>query len=146
MDLRQRAREELAAQIDVEGARYLEREVFNTCLDRAAFLHVNATWEDKAFRSLFTQRIMSVKHALGNWRSAFENDPRQAAKDLTNADAKTRDPTLWAETEVEDHEGFERCRKCKSTRTNYRALQTRSGDEPMTLFFSCKDCGARWKM
>jgi transcription elongation factor S-II len=37
------------------------------------------------------------------------------------------------------------CRKCHSKRCSYYALQTRSSDEPMTLFITCLDCGARMK-
>ena len=37
------------------------------------------------------------------------------------------------------------CRKCKSKKCTYYALQTRSSDEPMTIFVTCLDCGQRWK-
>jgi transcription elongation factor S-II len=37
------------------------------------------------------------------------------------------------------------CRKCKSKRCSYYALQTRSADESMTLYISCLCCGARMK-
>lgn len=39
-----------------------------------------------------------------------------------------------------------KCRKCKSTKCGYNELQTRSSDEPMTVFAYCLDCGNRWKM
>ena len=37
------------------------------------------------------------------------------------------------------------CRKCKSNKTTYYQLQTRSADEPMTTFVTCLDCGNRFK-
>ena len=37
------------------------------------------------------------------------------------------------------------CRKCKSKKCTYYQLQTRSADEPMTIFVTCLDCGTRWK-
>ena len=37
------------------------------------------------------------------------------------------------------------CRRCKSNRCSYYQLQTRSGDEPMTTFITCIECGNRWK-
>lgn len=37
------------------------------------------------------------------------------------------------------------CMKCKSKRTHYYQMQTRSADEPMTIFVTCLDCGKRWK-
>lgn len=38
-----------------------------------------------------------------------------------------------------------RCRACGSDRIGCKEGQTRSADEPMTLFFWCQDCGARWR-
>jgi transcription elongation factor S-II len=37
------------------------------------------------------------------------------------------------------------CRKCKSTKTTHYQMQTRSADEPMTVFISCLKCGNRWR-
>lgn len=44
-----------------------------------------------------------------------------------------------------DHKGLFKCRKCKSWRTTYYQLQTRSADEPMTTFVTCANCQNRWK-
>jgi DNA-directed RNA polymerase subunit M/transcription elongation factor TFIIS len=38
-----------------------------------------------------------------------------------------------------------RCRKCKGNKTTHYALQTRSSDEPMTVFVCCLGCGNRWR-
>jgi len=37
------------------------------------------------------------------------------------------------------------CKKCKSRKISKEEKQTRSGDEPMTSFFKCIECGAGWK-
>jgi transcription elongation factor S-II len=37
------------------------------------------------------------------------------------------------------------CKKCKGTKTSSFAAQTRSCDEPMTVFVRCLTCGNRWK-
>ena len=37
------------------------------------------------------------------------------------------------------------CKKCKSNKCTYYAVQTRSADEPMTIYVTCIDCGQRWK-
>lgn len=37
------------------------------------------------------------------------------------------------------------CRKCKGTKTSHYSLQTRSSDEPMTVFVCCLTCGNRWR-
>lgn len=45
----------------------------------------------------------------------------------------------------EDYEGLLKCGKCKSLKTDYTTMQTRSADEPVTVFASCRDCGNRWR-
>uniref|UniRef100_H3AE10 Transcription elongation factor A3 n=1 Tax=Latimeria chalumnae TaxID=7897 RepID=H3AE10_LATCH len=37
------------------------------------------------------------------------------------------------------------CGKCKKKNCTYTQVQTRSADEPMTMFVLCNECGNRWK-
>jgi len=39
------------------------------------------------------------------------------------------------------------CPKCANTRAFFMQIQTRSADEPATIFYKCTNfaCGARWK-
>jgi len=70
-----------------------------------------------------------------------------------------------AKAKEEDYNGLFKCGKCKSTKTSYYQMQTRSADgafylllllllainltdfclEPMTTYVTCKTCGNRWK-
>jgi len=52
---------------------------------------------------------------------------------------------LALNSEDDSYEGMFKCGKCKSKKTSYYQLQTRSADEPMTTFITCKGCGNRWK-
>eukprot|EP00802_Teleaulax_amphioxeia_P021434 Tamp_21791.p1 GENE.Tamp_21791~~Tamp_21791.p1 ORF type:complete len:351 (-),score=93.53 Tamp_21791:71-1033(-) len=38
-----------------------------------------------------------------------------------------------------------KCSKCKQSRTSFYQKQTRSADEPMTVFITCKVCGHEWR-
>jgi len=38
-----------------------------------------------------------------------------------------------------------RCDKCNNTKAYFMQMQTRSADEPMTLFYKCTGCGNQWK-
>lgn len=38
-----------------------------------------------------------------------------------------------------------RCSRCKKRQCTFFQLQTRSQDEPMTIFITCTNCGAKWK-
>ena len=42
------------------------------------------------------------------------------------------------------HDGLLKCRRCKSMKTTYTMVQTRSADEPSTLKVQCQKCGLRW--
>lgn len=37
------------------------------------------------------------------------------------------------------------CKKCKGDKTTYYQMQTRSSDEPMTVFVTCLSCGTKWR-
>ena len=39
-----------------------------------------------------------------------------------------------------------KCMKCKKNQCSYTELQTRGGDESMTIFIRCVNCGNSWKM
>lgn len=45
---------------------------------------------------------------------------------------------------LETNRGLE-CTKCGKKRVTYYTLQTRRGDEGSTVFYSCMNCGSRWK-
>jgi DNA-directed RNA polymerase subunit M/transcription elongation factor TFIIS len=44
-----------------------------------------------------------------------------------------------------NYKGIFKCRRCKSHKTTYYEMQTRSADEPMTVFITCHNCDSRWK-
>jgi len=82
-------------------------------------------------------------------------------------DLKSKDLAMEAaKAKEEDYSGQFKCGKCKSTKTTYYQMQTRSADEPMvsslllflvlfalrtnalalqTTYVTCKTCGNRWK-
>lgn len=60
-------------------------------------------------------------------------------------DEKRRQEIQHQEAQSESASDFYRCGKCKKRRTTYYQMQTRSGDEPMTTFIRCLECGNRWK-
>lgn len=44
-----------------------------------------------------------------------------------------------------EYTGLLKCGKCKSMKTTYYQMQTRSADEPMTTYVTCLDCQHKWK-
>ena len=52
----------------------------------------------------------------------------------------------WNQKHTKPTSGVYKCRKCGCDKTTQFEMQTRSADEPMTLFITCVDCGNSWKM
>jgi len=78
--------------------------------------------------------------------------PEQMASYDVNAErAKMRKESLeevqsdWELKRMGSISSLLMCEKCKSSRTTYFQLQTRCGDEPMTTYALCLECGERWK-
>ena len=50
---------------------------------------------------------------------------------------------------VEEHESnpvvAQECPKCKKNKAYHWSIQTRSSDEPETLFFKCVECKHQWR-
>lgn len=69
----------------------------------------------------------------GPWAAAiFEMKKRDLEREKARAQEK-------------DYEGLFKCGKCKSAKTSYYQMQTRSADEPMTTYVTCRNCGHKWK-
>jgi DNA-directed RNA polymerase subunit M/transcription elongation factor TFIIS len=55
------------------------------------------------------------------------------------------DDSSTASSEDEEYNGMFTCMRCKSKKTTFYLLQTRSADEPMTAYITCISCGNKWK-
>ena len=51
----------------------------------------------------------------------------------------------YINNEKKNQDGFFKCGRCKSMKTTYYQMQTRSADEPMTVFVICLNCEINWK-
>lgn len=52
----------------------------------------------------------------------------------------------WEEKHTKVTSGVYKCKKCGGDKTTQSEMQTRSADEPMTVFIHCVDCGNSWKI
>ena len=66
----------------------------------------------------------------------FKTEMELKRRELIKEEARVKD---------EDYEGMFKCGKCKSKKTTYYQMQTRSADEPMTTYVTCMECANRWK-
>ena len=138
----------------------LEKGVFNYAIKEAGRKKIVKKWENPHFVCLYKDRLRSIYMNLKNdnflkqiqngdilpqnvafmthqefnperWRVLIEKKmKRDASKYTDNIQASTNMYT---------------CRKCKSNRCTYYEMQTRSADEPATIFVTCLDCGKHWR-
>jgi transcription elongation factor S-II len=137
----------------------LEKGIFNYSLKEADIKKIVKKWDNKYFVQIYIDRLRSVfKNLNENIINQVNNGtikPHTIAfmthqelcpekwSELIDAKSK-RDQHIF-ETNLEAATDTFVCRKCKSNKCTYYLQQTRSADEPMTIFVTCIDCGQRWK-
>ena len=134
----------------------LEKAVFNNAIRRCRFNTVPCCWGNVAFAECYTSAALSVirnAEAAAGFLEAGASEldvvmksPQEMRPDIWSeivSDKKERDSAYGAKPAANTN--MYRCRKCQSRECHYFGLQTRSGDEPMTIFVTCLNCGNRWR-
>jgi transcription elongation factor S-II len=123
------------------------------------------SWENKSFKERYKRKFLAIQYNLvaptntlvervvtekvgvhdvvymgpgelfPNGEYAMERE-RMRVETLHKEALNTEDP---------GYIGMFKCGKCKSLKTTYYQMQTRSADEPMTTFVTCTNCSNRWK-
>ena len=138
----------------------LEKGIFNYALKEAANRKVVKKWDNQYFAQIYLDRLRSIYLNLKN-PEILEQIKSEAIQSHTVAFMTHQEmrPDKWKELIEEkvkrDANKFEQnieastdtftCRKCKQNKCTYYQMQTRSADEPMTVYISCINCGNRWK-
>lgn len=138
----------------------LEKGIFNYALKEASSRKVVKKWDNQYFVQIYIDRLRSIYLNLKN-SEILEQIKTEAIQAHTVAFMTHQEmrPDKWKELIEEkakrDANKFEQnieastdtftCRKCKGNKCTYYQMQTRSADEPMTVYISCINCGNRWK-
>jgi hypothetical protein len=144
----------------------LERGIYNASLEDAKKHMIPLTWDHDTFKWIYrtvAKRTLTNFHpdsyvgnkslierwkegeftleSIGHW-SPYELNPSNW-KDLKDQQFR-RDKRILEGNLAMATDRF-RCSQCKKKMCSYYELQTRSADEPMTIFISCLNCGKHWK-
>lgn len=103
----------------------------------------NHAWMDRVMR---TSAILEVCGRADAMQQELEEKTGHAELLKEMQEEEQRIEELLASGRKERSEGFLTCHKCKSKEVDVEQKQTRSADEPMTLFALCVKCGTRWTM
>lgn len=137
----------------------IEKSILDYTKDQCKIRNIEEIrWSDIRVRRLYIRKssmIFSNIDKILNKMSS-ENIDGSLVAGLSHYDI---DPTQWQpiidrreRREIcsmitdsdEKYEGLLKCEKCGSMNTRYVTVQTRSADEPETVFASCKNCGVNW--
>lgn len=138
----------------------LEKAIFNYAIKEATQKKIIKKWENPYFAQLYVDRLRTIMNNIKNndillqlqskelnpitlaFMTHQEMNPERW-KQLIQQKIK-RDATRF-DTNIEASTDMFTCKKCKSKKCTYYELQTRSADEPATIFVTCLDCGKHWK-
>jgi transcription elongation factor S-II len=142
-------------------AENLEKGVFNFAIKEAGAKQIIKKWQNPLFCEIYSARMKSVlinlkknPTLLASIRSG-EVTPEQFAfmthlemnpeqwKD--RIEKKIKRDRLKFTNNVEASTDMFSCSRCKSKKCTYYEMQTRSADEPTTVFVTCLNCGKNWK-
>lgn len=137
----------------------LEKGIYNYTLKEATQKKIIKKWDNKYFVQIYLDHLRSILNNLNDDILKNINDGSMKPHLVAFMTHQELCPEKWSqlieekskrdknkfETKIEAATDTFTCRKCKSKRCTYYAMQTRASDEPMTIFVSCIDCGQRWK-
>jgi DNA-directed RNA polymerase subunit M/transcription elongation factor TFIIS len=160
--IREIARTKYGEFLDEKNAKNLEISTYNFIIVKANAEKVERSWDNKTFRMFYGNKARSLyfnlKHGvlaekiqkkifklknipyMYSWELWPEKYEAYFQKKLAREMKQ-----LQSMAEEENTSGLFQCGKCKSNCTTFFSLQTRSADEPMTNYITCKKCGNRWK-
>jgi hypothetical protein len=157
-EARDAVRGALGAAMSSALAAATERAAFNHALRRAAAAGVARSWGNPVFAEGYRGVCLGLlrnARALADEFGAGRLTPEAAVF----ARPHELRPELWAEllahkaardmaygAKPKANTNIHQCRRCKSRECSFYELQTRSGDEPTTLFLTCLECGNRWRV
>ena len=150
---------------DKEYMKNVERHIFNYTLRKSIDRNIIPTW-NIVFKNIYLNKVINLYSNLN--KNNYINNKRLLQRvrkkeftpeQLVNMtpqelfpehwkeliDEKYRRDKILYETKKEAMTDQFKCSKCHSRETCYFEMQTRSADEPMTIFITCLNCGKRWK-
>jgi DNA-directed RNA polymerase subunit M/transcription elongation factor TFIIS len=152
--------------LTTEETNQLERCIYNGTLREAGQRHIGKTWTHNPFIEMYE---MFAKHIAANFHpntyvGNTELYTRYKSGEITFKDISEMDTyqlfeERWKESFMQQQVREKRqlegnksmatdqflCMRCHKRECTYYEMQTRSADEPMTIFITCLNCGKHWR-
>lgn len=151
IEFRQKSLDELKELVPLKTATNMEKSIYNWSIQFAGEVETDASWENPIFLHIYCEKLIDVENYLKSFNLKEKLEKKEIlSKDVAFLDYKLFNEDRWKpvvhESKLSNNDGIFQCKKCKSKKTTYYSLQTRSADEPMTNFITCLVCNNRWKM
>ena len=139
----------------------IEKSIFNFTIKEATNRQIIKKWQNPLFCEIYHSRLRSV------FTNLKKNE--ELCSQLKNGEITMNqfafmthpemNPTQWKDrierkikrdrlkftNNVKASTDMFTCGRCKSKQCTYYEMQTRSADEPTTVFVTCLNCGKNWK-
>ena len=139
----------------------IEKGIFNNAIQYCKEKGYPLKWSDTNFCKKYAtdaRRILANISYTTNAPVLREKikDGMIEPYDLVNMTREELNPEVWENLKTKtlnkvvvkqeaQEDGMFKCNKCKSMKTVYYQMQTRSADEPMTTYVTCTNCNFKWK-
>lgn len=152
--------------LNLVSAQQIEMSIFNYAIGQSLKTYIFAHWDNTVFVSIYLNKAksiisnMCVHFGVNNAQLRNYIDKKKInlleIADLSYAelwpenwqsirDEKMKIEQMRKEAIQARATDMFKCPKCKKCNCTYYELQTRSADEPMTIFITCLECGLKWK-
>lgn len=156
----------LEAHFPSDSIRLLEKNIFEASYHFAQKQYIARTWKSPQFMEIYRQILRSTlfnlhpQSPVKNQRLltrviegefALESIPYMTSYELFPENwFELKDKLLQREQKILEGNKSRatdqfKCRRCQKRECTYYELQTRSADEPMTIFITCLNCGKEWR-
>jgi len=138
----------------------LEIAIYNYAIKEANSRKIIKKWDNPYFVQLYVDHLRSIYLNLKNIELLDQIKSGEIAPQaLVFMTHQELNPGHWSKlieqkikrdsnkftTNIQASTDMFTCKKCRSKKCTYYELQTRSADEPATIFVTCLDCGKHWK-
>jgi len=151
--------------IETKFAINIEKSIFNWSIRRTKELNEIPAWENVFFKDIYKRKYHSILFNLSKPETHLVERIKNG-EIKTNTIAQLLPQELFPsgpvavtieeqkvkelkkqliQEKAETFTGMFTCGRCKSKKTTYYQLQTRSADEPMTTYVTCFNCNKKWK-
>ena len=144
---------------DIRTAKDVEKQIIQYTKHKLQTSYSNEllSWNDINVRRTYCRKARSI---IFNLSSKDSIQPLQT-NSLVSMTPREWCPSLWepiykkfSDREKlslimdsdDTHQGILQCEQCRGYKTRYTTLQTRSADEPMTVYATCLECMSHWTL